>query len=43
VHEQCGSLPTGKRRPAGSGPKPMGARDMRRARTAGRIEGEGRG
>jgi hypothetical protein len=38
-----GSLPTGERRPADSGPKPMGTRDMHRARAAGRTEGEGRG
>jgi hypothetical protein len=38
-----GSLPTGERCPTGKGSKPTGARDMRRARTAGRTEGEGRG
>jgi hypothetical protein len=42
-HEQGeGSLPTGEWRPPGSDPKPAGAHDVRRARAAGRIEGEGR-
>jgi hypothetical protein len=38
-----GSLPTGERRPAGSGPKPAGARDVHRACVADQTEGEGRG
>jgi hypothetical protein len=36
-----GSLPTGERRSADSGPKSAGARDVRRACSAGRTEGEG--
>jgi hypothetical protein len=40
-HEQGGSLPTGERRPAGSGLKPADTCDVRRARAAGRTEGEG--
>jgi hypothetical protein len=38
-----GSLPIGGRRPTGSGPRPAGVGDVRRARAASRIEGEGRG
>jgi hypothetical protein len=37
-----GSLPTGERRPAGSGPKPAGACDVHHARATGRTGGEGR-
>jgi hypothetical protein len=42
-HEQGGSLPTSRRRMTGSGPRPAGAGDLRRARAAGRTEGEGTG
>jgi hypothetical protein len=42
-HEQGGSLPIGEQCLAGSGPKSVGAHDVRCARAAGRIEGEGRG
>jgi hypothetical protein len=43
-HKQGGgSLPIGRRRPAGSSPRPAGTGDVRRVRTAGQIDGEGRG
>jgi hypothetical protein len=38
-----GSLLTDEQRPAGSRPKPAGAHDVHRVRTADRTEGEGRG
>jgi hypothetical protein len=37
----AGSLPTGERRLAGSGPNPAGTCDVRRGRAAGRTEGKG--
>jgi hypothetical protein len=43
-HEQGrGSMPTGGRRPTGSGPKLAGTGDVRHARAVGRTEGVGRG
>jgi hypothetical protein len=42
-HEQGGSLSTDGRRPTGSGPRLVGAGDVRCARAADRTEGEGRG
>jgi hypothetical protein len=38
-----GSLSTGRRRLAGSDPKPVSAGDVRLVHTTGRTEGEGRG
>jgi hypothetical protein len=42
-HEQGGGVPADRWVVPDSGPRPAGAGDVRRARAASRIEGEGRG